>query len=119
MSQSKLAEESVTESRPAVAWSPVQVCFFPPSASAKAAKWTVFSFLQEPLQTATCFSHETLCSIVMYIQKRKIGQEDKLFVFIINNSHLNFCLSLEVVAPRLPREDMLYFCSALPYYVQQ
>lgn len=61
----------------------------------------------------------TFSSIVIYIQKCKIGQADNPFVGIINNSHLNFCISLEVVVSPLTREDKLYFCRALPYYVQQ
>ena len=62
---------------------------------------------------------ETFCSIAIYIQKCKIGQVDTPSVYIINNSRLNFCISLEVVVSPLTREDKLYFCSALPYYIRQ
>lgn len=62
---------------------------------------------------------ETFCSIAIYIQKCKIGQADTPSVYIINNSRLNFCISLEVVVSPLTREDKLYFCSALPYYIRQ
>ena len=61
---------------------------------------------------------ETFCSIAIYIQKCKIGRADTP-VYIINNSRLNFCISLEVVVSPLTREDKLYFCSALPYYIRQ
>lgn len=62
---------------------------------------------------------ETFCSIAIYIQICKIGQADPPSVYIINNSRLNFCISLEVVVSPLTREDKLYFCSALPYYIRQ
>lgn len=75
---------------------------------------------KRPLRTITSFSNgDFLFYRYIHTKKCKIGQVDKPFVYIINNSHLSFCISLEVVVSPLTREDKLYFCSAPPYYVQQ
>lgn len=76
------------------------------------------SSVKSHYELSPALAMETFCSLVTYIQKCKIGEADKAFVCIINNSHLNLCISLEVVVSPLTREDRLYFCSALPYYVQ-